>query len=71
MKAKEIVTLNDVLDSSQYIQLLHRLKTEAGGNVDITHIKNQIIQSWKKGMKHRKHYDDLLCKIDLSLNKLL
>lgn len=71
MRAKEIVTLGDVLNSSQYIKLLHRLKTEAGGNVDVTHIKNQIIQSWKKGMKNRKHYDDLLSKIDLSLNKLI
>ena len=71
MRLDEIVTLGDVLKSDQYIKLLRRLKTEAGTNINVTHIKNQIIHSWKTGMKHRKHYDDLLSKIDLSLNNLI
>ena len=71
MRLDEIVTLGDVLDSSQYIKLLHTLKADAGKDIDVTRIKNRVIHSWKKGMKHRKHYDDLLSKINLNLNNLL
>ena len=71
MRLDELVTLNDVLKSSQYIKLLHHLSTNAGKDINITRIKNKIIQSWKKGMKHRKHYDDLLSKIHVSLNDII
>jgi hypothetical protein len=71
MRLDEIVTLNDVLKANQYVKLLHALSTKAGNDINITRIKNRVIQSWKKGMKHRKHYDDLLSKIDISLNDLI
>jgi len=70
MRLDEIVTLNDVLKADQYIKLLRRLKTTRN-DINVTRIKNQIMQSWKKGMKQRKHYDTLLSTIDISLNDLI
>lgn len=71
MRLDEIVTLNDVLKSSEYIKLLHRLSAKAGVDINLVRIKNRVLQSWKKGMKNRKHYDKLLSKVDLSLNDLI
>lgn len=71
MRLDEIVTLNDVLKSNQYIKLLRHLKTKAKNDINVMRIKNQVIQSWKKGMKQRKHYDGLLSQIDISLNSLI
>jgi hypothetical protein len=70
MRLDEIVTLNDVLKADQYIKLLRRLKS-THDSINVTRIKNQIMQSWKKGMKNRKHYDTLLSTIDISLNDLI
>ena len=70
MRLDEIVSLNDVLKADQYIKLLRRLKT-THDDINVTRIKNQIMQSWKKGMKQRKHYDTLLSTIDISLNDLI
>lgn len=67
----ELVGLNDVLNSDQYLKLLQHLKVNAKDNIDVTHIKNQIIQSWKKGMKSRKHYDNLLQKVHLNIHDLI
>lgn len=71
MRIDEIVTLNDVLKANQYIKLLRHLKAHANQDINITRIKNRVIQSWKKGLKHRKHYDKLLSEIDLSLNDII
>jgi hypothetical protein len=71
MRLDELVTLNDVLKADQYMKILKMISTRAGNDINITRIKNQVIQSWKKGMKHRKHYDDLLSKIDINLNDLI
>jgi hypothetical protein len=65
------ITLSDVLKSNQYIALLHKLKAQANNDINITRIKNQVIQSWKKGMKSRKHYDDLLGSVNLKLHDLI
>jgi len=73
MRLDELVSLslNDVLKADQYIKILGMIDTHAGNDINVTRIKNQVIQSWKKGMKNRKHYDDLLSKIDVSLNDLI
>lgn len=71
MRLDEIVTLNDVLKSNQYIKLLRHLKAKAKNDINVMRIKNQVIQSWKKGMKNRKHYDSLLTQINISLNSLI
>lgn len=71
MRLDEIVSLNDVLKSSHYIKLLNGLKAHPGNDINTTRIKNQVISSWQKGMKSRKHYDDLLSKINLNLNDLI
>ena len=71
MRLDEIVSLNDVLNSSHYIKLLQGLKTKVGTDMNVTKIKNRVIDSWQKGMKSRKHYDTLLSQIDLSLNDLI
>jgi hypothetical protein len=71
MRLDEFVSLNDVLKSSQYLKLLSRLKTDTGSDINSTRIKNQIIKSWKQGMKQRKHFDNLLKQINLSLNDLI
>lgn len=65
------VTLNDVLKSDQYITLLRRLKTDAKTGINVTRIKNQVIQSWKKGLKSRKHYGDLLSTININIGDLI
>lgn len=71
MRINEIVTLHDVLKADQYLRLLRRMKTDANNGINVTRIKNQVIQSWKKGMKHRKHYDSLLSSINLNLSDLI
>lgn len=71
MRLDELVSLNDVLKSDQYVKLLRRLKTDAKNNINVTRIKNQIIQSWKKGMKSRKHYDSLLGSININIGDLI
>jgi len=65
------VTLNDVLKSDQYIKLLRSLKTDAKTGINVTRIKNQVIQSWKKGLKSRKHYGDLLSTININIGDLI
>ena len=71
MRVDEVVTLNDVLKSSQYIKLLRSLKSHANSDINVTKIKNRVIQSWKKGMTSRKHYDDLLSQIHINLTDLI
>ena len=71
MRIDEITKLHDVLKSDQYITLLRRLKTDAKDDINITHIKNQVIQSWKQGTKSRKHYGDLLGKININIGDLI
>lgn len=71
MRLDEIISLNTVLKSDQYITLLKRLKAKANTDINVTRIKNKIIRSWKRGMKHRKHYDKLLSEIDLNTIDLI
>jgi len=70
MRLDEIVKLNDVLKADQYMKILGMISTDVS-DINATRIKNQVIQSWKRGMKNRKHYDDLLSKINISLNDLI
>jgi len=70
MRLVEFVTLNDVLKGSQYLKLLRHLNATKD-DINLTHIKNQVINSWSKGMKARKHYDDLLSKVEINLNDLI
>lgn len=71
MRLDEIVSLNTVLKANQYIKLLRRLKVKSKSDINLTRIKNKIIQSWKRGMKHRKHFDQLLSEVNLSVDQLL
>lgn len=66
-----LVSLNDVLKSSQYLRLLKHLKYHAKTNISASRIKNKIIKSWKKGMKSRKHFDSLLQQINLNTKDLI
>ena len=67
----EDIDLHDALKANQYVKLLHSLKVKADARIEVSTIKNKIIQSWKQGMKSRKHYDDLLHQVHLSLNDLI
>lgn len=71
MRLDEITSLSDVLKGSQYIKLLKSLRRKANAGVSITKIKNQVIRSWKKGLKSRKHYGNLLREIDLNIDEVL
>lgn len=71
MRLDELVTLNDVLNSANYQQLVNGLSARGSSDLNVTKIKNRVINSWQTGMKSRKHYDDLLSTIDLSLNDLI
>lgn len=71
MRLDELVTLNDVLKADQYMKILKSLRSHKTSDINITRIKNRVIQSWKKGMKQRKHYDNLLSKININLKDLI
>lgn len=70
MRLDEIVTLNDVLKANQYIKMLRKLKLKSKSDINVMRIKNQVIKSWKRGMKHRKHFDKLLSEVNLSVTDL-
>lgn len=70
MRLNEFVTLNDVLKGSQYLKLLRHLNATKN-DINASRIKNQVIQAWSKGMKSRKHYDELLSQLDIKLNDLI
>jgi hypothetical protein len=65
------ITLADVLKSDQYLTLLRRLKSNSKDDISVTRIKNQVIQSWKKGMTSRKHYGNLLNTININIGDLI
>ncbi len=71
MRLDELTSLNDVLQSAQYIELLKKLKVDAESSIDVSRIKSQVIQSWKKGMKSRKHYDNLLSATSIKIDDLI
>ena len=71
MRLDEIVSLGDVLKANQYIKLLRKLKIKASKDINTQRIKNRIIQSWKKGMKSRKHFDKLLSEINMNVDTIL
>lgn len=71
MRLDELVDLNDVLKSSQYIKLLRNLKTSSKEDINVQRIKSQVIQSWKKGMKSRKHYTSLMNQLHINLNDII
>ena len=70
MRLNEIVTLQDVLNSDSFIALMKGIRARPQ-NLNVVRIKNQVLQSWKQGMRSRKHYDSLLSQIDISLNQLI
>ena len=70
MRLDEIVSLNDVLKANHFLKLVNGLNSVSGG-LNTTRIKNQVLKSWQSGMKSRKHYEDLLSQINLSLNDLI
>ena len=70
MRLDEIVSLNDVLNSDSFIKLMSTINSKPQ-DLNVTRIKNQVLQSWQKGMRSRKHYDSLLSQIDISLNQLI
>ena len=63
--------LSDTIKADQYIKLLKHLRTDISPGVDATRIKNKIIQSWKRGMKSRKHYGGLLNQIHINIHDLI
>lgn len=71
MRIDEIVKLNDVLKADQYLKLLQGIKSSTGNDINITRIKNRVIQSWKKGVKSHKHYGNLLQTINLNIHDLI
>jgi len=70
MRLYEIVTLGDVINSDSFIKLLGKIKAEPH-DLNAVRIKNQVLKSWKKGMRSRKHYDSLLSQLNINLNQIL
>jgi hypothetical protein len=66
----EIVSLNDVLSADSFITLMGMIKTKPQ-DLNVAKIKNQVLQSWEKGMRSRKHYNSLLHGLDINLNDIL
>jgi hypothetical protein len=71
MKLDDIVSLDDILNTSEYIKLLRNLKVKIDHDIDISHIADKVLASWKTGLKSRKHYDRLLNKVNLNLKDLI
>lgn len=63
--------LHHTLKADQYVRLLKHLRAKATDNIPITHIKNQIVKSWKRGMKNIKHIDRLLNRVDMTLHSII
>lgn len=70
MRLYELVTLNDVLNSDSFIKLMGSIKAKPQ-DLNVTRIKNQVLQSWQKGMRSRKHYNSLLNNIDINLSQII
>jgi hypothetical protein len=70
MRLDEIVSLGDVLNSDSFIKLMNSIKVKPQ-DLNVTRIKNRVLQSWQKGMRSRKHYDSLLSQIDINLSQLI
>ena len=70
MRIDEIVSLKDVLSSSAFITLMDKISASPQ-DLNVTRIKNQVLKSWKNGMRNRKHYDKLLNQLDIDLNSLI
>ena len=71
MRLDEIVSLSDVLKTSHFVQLMGKLDTNVSQGINTTRVKNQILQAWQSGKRSKLHFDNLLRKIDLSLNDLI
>lgn len=71
MRLDEITSLHDVLNGDQYLKLLRSMRTDVTSGINVASIKNQVIQSWKTGIKNRKHYDGLMSKLNLSLHDII
>ena len=70
MRLDEIVNVDDVLEARQYSSILRNLKTRAKSNIKMGLIRNKVIQSWKKGLKSRKHYQNLLAEVNIKLSDM-
>lgn len=71
MRIDELVKLNDVIKSSQYLKLLQGIKAHAPDNINSVKLKNQVMKSWSTGLKSRSHYNDLLKPLNINLNDLI
>jgi hypothetical protein len=64
------VSLSDVINSASFIKLMGSIKAKPQ-DLHVTKIKNQVLKSWKNGMRSRKHYDSLLGQLNISLNQII
>lgn len=60
----------DLITSDQYISILREIE-QLDDDINVVSLKNQVLASWRKGMHARTHYDDLLRKVDLSVNDIV
>jgi hypothetical protein len=63
--------VGDVLKPNQVVDLLKSLKLKIDPGIEVDTVGNQIIQSWKKGLKSRKHFDNLLSAVHLKISDLI
>ena len=71
MRLDEIVSLSDVLKTPHFNQLVGSLNSRVGHDINITRIKNRIIQAWRRGHRSKKHFAKLLKPLGISLNDLI
>ena len=71
MRIDELVKLNDVMKSNQYLKLLQGLKAHTSDSINLVKLKNQVMKSWSIGLKSRSHYDNLLKPLNINLNDLI
>lgn len=64
------VSLSDVINSASFIKLMGSIKVKPQ-DLHVTKIKNQVLKSWKSGMRSRKHYDSLLSQLNINLNQII
>jgi hypothetical protein len=69
--SEQELDVGDVLKPNQVIDLLKSLKVKIDPGIETDRVGSQIIQSWKKGLKSRKHYDNLLSAVHLKISDLI
>lgn len=64
-------TVDDVLRIDQYVKIMSHINPETHSEIGSARTKGRIMESWQKGNRSKKHYGDLLGRIDINIDDLI